>query len=150
MSNDSTNDANKETGVAKKAELQKKAKTYKNAADAWKVAIDLYDSFFNKLTMVDDKGVALLTNVIREWVVAEVLKDNFLLLVKLQKSGGGYYTKKNMWMFLGGMPFFHMGGVVASFVLLDGKTGVVRKSGVVPVHGGFVNATDLPQKINGQ
>ena len=144
-----TEDAGKEADAAKKADLLNQAKTHKAAADAWKVAIGLYDSFFSKLTTVDDKGVVALANVIREGVVADVLlKDNLLLLVKLQKFGGAYYTKKNMWTFFGGMPFFHMGGVVASFVLLDGKAGTVQKSGVVPVHGGFVKASDLPQHVN--
>lgn len=134
---------------AKMATGEEKAKLHKVAADAWKAAIGLYDSFFSKLTTADDKGAVPLTNVIREGVVAEVLsKDNLLLLVKLQKFGGAYYTKKNMWTFFGGMPFFHMGGVVASFILLDGKSGTVHKSGVIPVHGGFVKAGDLPQQVN--
>jgi hypothetical protein len=143
-------DAGKETDAAKKAAFLDKAKIHAAAADVWKATVGLYDGFFSKLTTVDDKGVALLTNVIRESIVAEALMNgNLLLLVKLQQSGGAYYTKKNMWTFFGGtMPFYHMGGVVASFVLLDGKTGAVLKSGVVPVHGGFVKANDLPQEIN--
>lgn len=144
-----TEDAGKEVDPEKKAALLDKAKTHKAAADTWKAAIGLYDSFFSKLTTVDDKGVAPLANVIRDGVVADVLlKDNLLLLVKLQKFGGAYYTKKNMLTLFGGMPFFHMGGVVASFVLLDGKAGTVQGSGVIPVHGGFVKASDLPQQIN--
>ena len=58
-----------------------------------------------------------------------------------------YYTKKNMWTFFGTMLFYHMGGVIASFVLLDGTTGKVLKSGVVSVHGGFIKANDLPQEM---
>jgi len=144
-----TEDAKKATGAGQ-TNFEEKAKLHKVAADAWKAAIGLYDSFFSKLTTADDKGAVPLINVIREGVVADVLlKDNLLLLVKLQRFGGAYYTKKNMWTFFGGMPFFHMGGVVASFVLLDGKAGIVQKSGVVPVHGGFVKASDLPQQVNG-
>lgn len=144
-----TEDAGKEADPEKKAALLDGAKTHKAAADTWKAAIGLYDSFFSKLTTVDDKGVAPLANVIREGVVADVLlKDNLLLLVKLQKFGGAYYTKKNMLTLFGGMPFFHMGGVVASFVLLDGKAGTVQGSGVIPVHGGFVKASDLSQRVN--
>src|SRR5574337_572239 len=143
-----TEDAKKATGEAK-TKLEDKAKLHKVAADAWKAAIGLYDSFFSKLITADDKGAVPLTNVIREGVVAEVLsKANLLLLVKLQRSGGAYYTKKNMWTLFGGMPFFHMGGVVASFVLLDGKTGTVQSSGVIPVHGGFLKAGDLQQQVN--
>jgi hypothetical protein len=141
-------DADKETDPAKKATLLNKAKIHAAAVDVWKASVSLYDTFFSKLTTVDDKGATLLTNVIRESIVADALeKGDFLLLVKLQQSGGAFYTKKNMWTLFGTMPFYHMGGVVASFVLLDGKTGAVLKSGVVPVHGGFVKANDLPQEI---
>lgn len=144
-----TEDSSKETDPAEKAKLLDKAKTHKATADAWKTAVGLYDGFFSKLTTTDDKGAVPLTNVIREGVVAKALmNDDLLLLVKLQQSGGAYYTKKNIGTFFGTMPFYHMGGVVASFVLLNGKTGIVLKSGVVPVHGGFVKADDLPEEMN--
>ena len=143
-----TEKANKEADATNKSKLQEQAKFHKDAADAWKAAIGLFDGFLSKLTTSDDKGVAPLTNVIRESVVAKALSEgNFLLLVKLQKSGGAYYTKNNIVTAFGGMPFYHMGGVVASFVLMDGRTGAVLKSGVVPVHGGFVQADDLPQEL---
>ncbi len=143
-----TEEAGKETNPQNKDDLLNKAKTHKDAADAWKATMGLYDSFISKLTTADDKGIAPLTNVIREGVVAEsLLNGNLLLLVKLQKSGGAYYTKKNLFTFFGGMPFYHMGGVVTSFVLLDGKTGMVLVSGVVPIHGGFVKANDLPKRL---
>jgi len=45
------------------------------------------------------------------------------------------------------MPFFHMGGVVASYLLMDGKTGNVVRAGVVPVHGGFIKANDLQDTL---
>ena len=70
-----------------------------------------------------------------------------LLIVKIQKAGGAHYTKKNMWTLFGGMPFYHMGGVIVSFVLLDGAAGSVAKSGVVPIHGGFVKANKVETHI---
>ena len=45
------------------------------------------------------------------------------------------------------MPFFHMGGTVASFALIHGKTGAVVAAGTVPVHGGFFKATKLANEI---
>jgi hypothetical protein len=144
-----TEAAKEEKDPEKKEELLKKAEIHKNAADAWKTSMGLYDAFFSKLTTTDDKGALPLANVVREGVIDEALANgDLLLLVKLQKSGGSYYTKKNMWTFFGGMPYYHMGGVVASFVLLDGKTGTVQKSGIVPVHGGFIEADKLRREID--
>jgi len=145
-----TDEAEKETD-AKKTDLLNKAKAHKDAADAWKAALAVWDSFFTRLTTADDKGVIPLANVVRDGVVADALcQDNLLLVVKLQKSGGAYYTKKNMWTFFGCMPFYHMGGVVVSYVLLSGKEGRVVKSGVVPVHGGFVKAGNLARHVDEQ
>ena len=143
-----SDDAAKETDAAKKADLLNKSKAHKNASDAWKAAAALYDSFFSKLTTADDKGVAPLTTVIRDAVIADSLsKGNLLLISKLQKSGGAYYTKKNMWTFFGGMPLYHMGGVVVSYVSLSGTDGHVLSSGVVPIHGGFVKASKLAKYL---
>lgn len=142
-------DAGKETSEAKKAGLLDKARDHRTAADAWRGALALYDSFLGKLTSADDRGGVPLVNIIRESVVSDSLsKDGSLLLVvKLQKSGGSYYTKKNVVTFFGGMPFYHTGGVVVSYVLMDGKEGNVLASGVVPVHGGFVRANHLEKEL---
>lgn len=121
------------------------------AAQGWKAAIALYDGVFAKLTTADDKGLTPLTMVIRETEAADALAAGTqLLLVKLHTSGGAYYTKKNMLTFFGGMPFFHMGGVVASFALLDGKTGSVVAADVIPIHGGFVKASDVQKTVGRQ
>ena len=143
--------AAKEADATKKANLQKSARAHKDAADAWKAALALCDSFFVKLTTADDKGVIPLTNVVRDNVVASALdQNNLLLVVKLQKSGGAYYTKKNMWTLFGGMPLYHMGGAVVSYVLLDGKEGQILQAGVVPIDGGFVKAGNLARFVNGE
>jgi hypothetical protein len=149
LSSNFTEEAGKETDPIKKAALLEKAKTHKAAYDALKAAMALYDDFFSKLSTIEDKGTPTLASVIREGIVAEELKKGSpLLLVKLHQSGGAYYTKKNLWTSIAaGPPLYHMGGVVVSFVLLDGRTGTVLKSGVVPVHGGFIIATDLPQEM---
>lgn len=144
-----TDEAAKEAEPAKKEDLQKKAAVHRKAADGLKAAGVVVDGLFAKLTATDEKGAVPLVTASREAAIAESLaKGAYLLLVKLHKSGGSYYTKSNMWTFFGGMPFFHMGGVVAGFVLLEGPSGKVAKSGVVPVHGGFVKAGDLPDHVN--
>lgn len=144
-----TEKAGKEPDPTKKAKLLDQANLRKEAADSLKGAINAYDAFYAKLGTADDKGTLPLTSVIREEVVVDALKENdLLLLVKVHKSGGAYYTKKNLWTFLGGMPFYHMGGVIGSFVLVGGKEGEVLASGVIPVHGGFVAADDLKANTN--
>ena len=111
-------------------------------------AAGVYDSFFGKLTAADDKGNIPLTTVVRDTVVADTLKNGGMLLVaKVQKAVGSFYTKKNMWTLFGGMPFYNMGGVVVSFALLDGAAGTVIQAGIVPVHGGFVKSNRVQATV---
>jgi hypothetical protein len=131
-----------------KTALQTNATIHEQAAATIKAAIALYDSFFTKLTTVDDKGSTALNAVVREGVVAKTLSSGgSLLVIKLQTSGGAYYTKKNLWTFFGGMPFYNMGGIVASYVLMSGPDGNTLKSGVVPIHGGFVKSNEVQATV---
>ena len=115
------------------------------AASTLDAAAALYDAFFSKLTPPAGDGKIPLSDVLLETALIEILKkpDGWLLIVKIQKAGGAHYTKKNIGTLFGGMPFYHMGGVVVSFVLLNGANGSVEKSGVVPIHGGFVKANKV-------
>jgi hypothetical protein len=138
--------AGKENDATKKKDLLDKAKLHKDAGDALRAAIAIHDSFFSKLTTPDDKSAIPLTTVIRDSVVSDILSGNGLLMtVRLATSGGAYYTKKNMWTFFGSMPFYNMGGVVVSFVLLEGTDGHVLASGAIPVYGGYVKSDELKQ-----
>jgi hypothetical protein len=128
------------------AEAQKLAQTdaakaalHAKARDAWKRASAFYDVFLGKLTAADDKGNILFASVVREAALAERLAaGDALLLVKLHKAGGAYYTKKNMLTSLVGVPLYNKGAVVTSFIVLDGRTANVLASGLVPVDSGFV------------
>lgn len=142
--------AEKAQDPAEKKALQDKAKLHQDASSAQKAAATFYDDFFKRLTTASDKGLTPLTQVVRDAVVHKLLLDDNtrLLLIKLQSSGGSHYTRKNLWTFFGGKPFFHMGSVVVSYVLLKGKTGHVEASGVIPVHGGFVQADQLQQELS--
>ena len=126
---------------------KKRAERHASAALACKSAIDVHDAFMGRLTSPDAKGAIGLADLARDAALFETLETSQLLAVKLQVSGGAYYTKKNVWVSLGAMPIFHMGGVVASYVLFDGKSGTVLSAGVVPVHGGFVKANRLQARI---
>ncbi len=136
--------AGKEADPKQKERLLENAALHRAAADALEGAATLADGLFAKLGTPDDKGAIPLVAATREAAIQDALSQgSYLLAVKLHRSGGANYTKSNMWTFFGGMPFFHMGGVVAGFVLVDGPTGRVLASGVVPIHGGFVKAGDV-------
>jgi hypothetical protein len=141
--------AGAEADVVKKAEMTAAAAAHQRASDGIGKATTLYDSWFDKLSSPDEKSSLVpIVSVIRERALTSALDGGrSLLSVKLHASGGSYYTKKNIWTVFGGMPFFHMGGTVASYALIDGKTGAVKGAGTLPVHGGFVKANKLPEKI---
>jgi tetratricopeptide (TPR) repeat protein len=143
-----TQQANVETDASKKAILLDQAKQSQDAEAHWRAVVELYESFFSKLTAADEKGVVPLTQAVRELTVFNAfLAGAKLLLVRVQTSGGSYYTRKNLWTFFGGVPIFHMGGVVVSFVLLDGSSGKVLDSEVIPVHGGFIKAARVKDEL---
>jgi hypothetical protein len=144
---DFTAQAAKAVEPAKKG-LLTGADLHQKAVVALKGALALNDAFFAKLTSGDDKHSVPLSVVVREDTIARALKDGAaLLLIKLQTSGGAYYTKKNLWTFFGRMPFYNMGGVVASYVLMAGPNGQVLKSGVVPIHGGFIKSNHVAEVV---
>jgi hypothetical protein len=135
---------------AKKKELLDNAALHREAAAAFKTASDAYQSYTGRLGAPDDKGSTPLAGIIREGAIADFLatENHNLLIVKLHKSGGAYYTKKNLWAFFWpGIPLYHMGGVIASYVLLAGREGKVLKAGVIPVHGGFVKARKMEEQL---
>jgi hypothetical protein len=131
------------TDARKNALVQRQAKV-KEVLDKWKAAGALFDSQFGKLGVPDEKGVVPVATLVKEAAINDALSGGSrLLIVKTQKSGGSYFTKKNMWTSLGAMPFFVAGGTVASFVLLDGKAGHVLDAGVVPIHGGYHRVDEI-------
>ena len=117
--------------------------TQGNLLAGLKGAMALMDSWYTKLGAPDSKGTATLVHVVKEKAVARSIKDGSLLVLKVQKAGGGLLTKKNLWTFFGGMPLFHMGGAAVSYTLIDGTTGFVKSAAVVPIHGGFVKAGNV-------
>lgn len=141
--------AGAEADVDTKAEMTAAAEAHQRASDAIGKASTVYDSWFNKLSSPDEKSSLVpIVSVIRERALMSALDGGRTLLsVKLHASGGSYYTKKNIWTVFGTMPFFHMGGTVASYALIDGQTGAVKAAGTLPVHGGFFKASKLPNQL---
>ena len=137
-----------EKDEANKADLLKKAQRQRQTASDLRTAIGVYDAWFGKISSLDDKGTVPLVSVIREQSVQEQLTNGKLLVVKIHKAGGGYFVKKNICTVFGGMPLYYMGGVTATYALLDGKDGHVLAAGTVPIHGGFVKAGELREYLN--
>jgi hypothetical protein len=107
--------------------------------------ISAYDAFVDKLVNPDDKTLAML----RELDTWTSLQGHsvYALLVKVNKAGGSHYVEKNLWTAFGVMPYKVMGGVIASYALFEGGSGDLVASGIVPIHGGFVNAKRVAQAI---
>ena len=108
----------------------------------------MHDTFVNSLTAPDAAGAVPALGLAEQIALDSAISDveAAIVLVRLEKAGGGYYVKKNMWTGLGAMPFYQMGGAVVSYAILAGPTGAVLKAGVVPVHGGYMKASEV-QKV---
>lgn len=66
------------------------------------------------------------------------------LFVHVNAAAGGYYTKKNLWTFLGSMPFYVMGGAIVSYLEFDGKSGEVIHAGQFTIHSGHDKVSKVP------
>ena len=126
----------------KKRQLGEQQKRVQSVVDKLKSAIAAYDTFntFVAKLASPDANVAAM---IREYEIWSALNDpsSLMLIVKMDKAGGSNYVEKSLWTSFGSMPFKVMGGVIVSYTLFQGNSGVVLASGVIPVHGGF-------QKVN--
>lgn len=69
--------------------------------------------------------------------------DAYVLVAKVHHAGGSSYVEKNVWTFLGAMPFYVMGGVVVSYALLEAITGNLLASATIPVHSGFESVKNI-------
>ena len=132
-----------------KAQLQNAAKLYEQGAAVLRKAIAKSEEFISALLVADAKGVAAITRIAQEKAVCVELnqQDALALVLDVRASVGGYYTKKNLWTFLGSMPFFVMGGAVVTYCLVD-KLGQVMKAGLVPVHGGYAPLQEVVHIIS--
>jgi len=143
-----TKAAAEEKDPAAQLALQQDASRRKGLAEALRAAIAVFDTWFARLTTPDDKGVVGLVVIAKEKAIAEQLTAGAqLLAVKVQKAGGAYMTKKNLWTFFGEMPLYHMGGAAVTYALIDGHSGRVAASGVVPVYGGFVKSKSVRAEL---
>jgi hypothetical protein len=130
--------------TAKRLQLQQAAKLFDQAAALLRNAIGKTDEFIAALGAADAKGVALMTKIAQEKSVCDELAnpDARGLLLDVRAAVGGYYTRKNLWTFLGRMPFFAMGGTVVTYTLIN-KNGEIEASGLVPIHSGYSRVDQL-------
>ena len=136
-----------ETGDQKQADQQKAAAASRKVS-ALQAANSFVDAILAKLVAIDDKaGSAPLYNIVKEDVLAQMLADGktHALIVRIQKAGGGYLIKKNLWTFFGAVPLYHMGGAAVSYALYNGATGAFEEGGDIPIDGGFVKKNDLKE-----
>ncbi len=122
------------------------------AADAaWAAALEEYASLMKDLATPDANGKLMLTRVVEEKKLHDALSGSGAmgLVLDIESAAGAYYTKKNLWTFFGGMPYYAMGGVVVRYVLLETVDGeyLVKESGLEVVHGGYQKVNDVPEAI---
>lgn len=106
-----------------------------------------YKGFVDGLvTVPTGGGEAPLTRILRARAVRDKLSASARILVLTDKVAAAYYTKKNLWTFLGGPPLYTMGGIAISYSLLDGQTRRILASGSVAKHGGY-RSVDKVEKL---
>ncbi len=112
------------------------------AIAAEKAASKAFDDFFAALS-ASEGGKPAIGTIIEERNVADLLGRGLSsLYLKVNMQGGGSYTRKSLWNFLGAQPFFVTGGVVANYVLTDAD-GKVIKSGNLAKHAGYHSVGDI-------
>ncbi|WP_344699858.1 hypothetical protein [Sphingomonas limnosediminicola] len=119
----------------------------KAAATAAEAAGAAYKSLIDSLMAVPQAGEPLIERIWRQRVVkAKLDSPTTAILVLSDKPLGAYYTKKNLWTFLGGPPLFTMAGLTVSYALLD-KDRSLLTSGTVALHEGYQSVRDVQNKF---
>jgi hypothetical protein len=132
-----TTAAAKEKNAARKTKIESAIASANKYVAGSKAATKAYDDFITSLA-AEESGKSKLVSIINGRALSEILKTTNLLklFVDIKMQGGGSYTRRNLWNFLGAQPFFVTGGVVASYALVD-KDGKVVSSGQFGGHSGY-------------
>lgn len=125
-----------------KAKLQLVLDAYTRAAASHQVAQKAFDDFLASLAAVEN-GQPAIVKVADEKFVSDRLKGGAQpLFLKVHMQGGGSFTKRSIWTFLGSQPFYATGAVVASYTLLD-NAGKVKAAGSLERHAGYHSVGDI-------
>jgi len=112
------------------------------ALDHLKAAVTAQQELAGRLGASDEAGASLRRALAS---AASLMEENsYVLVLKLQRSAGSYFVKKNFWSAFGAMPFFAAGGAVVGYTLFNSRTGDLVASGVVAEHGGFMKVSEVP------
>lgn len=109
-------------------------------------------TLLTNLSAVDnDKKSTMFSKVVLQSVLQKKIQQSntYLVLVQPTKLSGSMYTKKNLWSSLGSNPFHVMGGAVASYTVIEGSSGKVMSSRMLPVHGGYHSVSSIQKIVNG-
>ena len=106
------------------------------AASTGKI-IDACDAVMTALFTETADKPAPIVKIAQEREVQRRLSGNPIVLLVTGKPVAAYYTKKNLWTFLGGPPLYTMGGANIEYKLFEPGSGLVVAYGVVPEHGGY-------------
>lgn len=129
--------------------LKKKSEQLQLNTATWQAIADAIDAWSKKLITADDKGTSAIATIVRQGAIKQPLDAGAgLLVVELHKVSATGYSKKNLWSSLGANPFFVMGGAVASYVLVNGKTGEVMSAQLLPLSGEYLSVSDVEQRVN--
>lgn len=85
--------------------------------------------------------------IIRQNVVRKELRNKPMILLLEAQTAAAYYTKKNLWTFLGGAPVHTMGGTVLTYTLMR-HTGEILQSGAATEHGGYKSLRNVERLFN--
>lgn len=130
-----------------KTKLLAVASSYERAVDSYTAALKAYDDMITSL-VTDKGGVALAVLVANEKWISDKMDNGALgLIVHVHSAAGANYTKKNLWTFFGGTPFYVMGGAVCSYVMINGADGRVLSAGQFPLHSGYYKVNDVEAKF---
>ncbi|HEY0013773.1 MAG TPA: hypothetical protein VGB79_13085 [Allosphingosinicella sp.] len=133
---------------ARTRELNDAKSGHDDAAKALEESIKAHDALLATVTTAADDVPAALPAIIRQARTAELLRSGGLLVVtNVHFIGGTSYSAQNFFTFLGGMPYHVSGGVLASYIVQDGRTGQVYDTVAVPVSGGYVRPTQLRRAV---
>jgi hypothetical protein len=133
---------------ARTRELNEAKSGHDNAAKALEESVKAHDALLAAVTTAAEDAPAALPAIIRQARTADLLRRGGLLVVtNVHFIGGTSYSEQNFFTFLGGMPYHVSGGVLASYIVQDGRTGQVYDTVAVPVSGGYVRPTQLRRAV---
>lgn len=114
------------------------ADMHKAHRDALVASAKVYTDYLSAAAQGTDSKQPQLAVGLRQARAAQMLKNGgVLVLMKMNLLGATSYTKKNFFTAFGEMPFYASGGVIASYAVMEGRTGRVLDAATVPVASGF-------------